>query len=215
MTQQESRSGQQSAAGEAREQVSATSHRAAQVGGGVAQGAMAQGRQTAAEGAQQARNLLGQASSQVQQQAGMRQKEAAQRLRTLGDQLQSMSGQAGPGMAEDLVRQASDRAHRVAEWLEHREPGAVVEEVRDYARRHPGLFLAGAALAGVIAGRLTRNLAGGGGDGQPAEQGGQPAGRGGPQFGMASMEQEAPRPDGHSGQPGTGTPDAERREVGP
>jgi hypothetical protein len=154
--------GQQSKGAAAREQASATGQKAMQAGSGVAQGAMAQGRETAAEGKQQARNLLGEASSQLREQAGTQQMHAAQRLRALGDELQSMSGEGEQyGMAGDLARQGADRAHRAADWLEHREPGAVVEEVRNYARRHPGMFLAGAALAGMLAGRMTRNLAGG------------------------------------------------------
>jgi hypothetical protein len=49
--------------------------------------------------------------------------------------------------------------HGVAGWLESREPGDLVAEVRSYARRNPGTFLVGAALLGVVAGRLTRNVA--------------------------------------------------------
>jgi hypothetical protein len=198
--------GQQSKMGAAREQTAATGQRARQAGSNVAQGAVSQGRETAAEGARQARNLLGQASEQVRQQAGAQQKHAAQRLRTLGDELQSMSGQAEPGMASDLTRQASARAHQAADWLEQREPGAMVEEVRDYARRHPGMFLAATALAGVLAGRLTRNLTGGGAGGGGAGGGG--AGGGGAGDGRGPRGTGAPmgtsmattEPDGRTGQ---------------
>jgi hypothetical protein len=180
MTQRESPSSvfgsQQSKVQAAKDQTTATGQQAMRAGGSVAQGAVAQGRETAAEGVRQAHNLLGEASSQVKEQADAQQKRAAQRLRALGDELASMSGQGDQhGMATDLARQASDRAHRAADWLDQREPGAVVEEVRDYARRHPGMFLAGAALAGVLAGRLTRNLAGAGdGDGGGPMHGGKP-----------------------------------------
>jgi hypothetical protein len=60
------------------------------------------------------------------------------------------------GMVTDLARQASDKAQDLAGWLESRQPGDLVEEVRDLARRKPGTFLLGAAVAGVLAGRLTR-----------------------------------------------------------
>ena len=36
------------------------------------------------------------------------------------------------------------------------EPGDLVEEVRSFARRRPGVFLLGAAVAGTVVGRLTR-----------------------------------------------------------
>jgi hypothetical protein len=63
-------------------------------------------------------------------------------------------GQSGP--ATDLAHQAADKVTDLAAWLEHRDPGSLLEEVRTYARRKPGTFLLGAAAAGVLAGRLTR-----------------------------------------------------------
>jgi hypothetical protein len=62
----------------------------------------------------------------------------------------------GEGLAPEIARQAAERTRGVASWLDEREPGALVEEVRRFARRKPGAFLAGAAIAGVLAGRLTR-----------------------------------------------------------
>jgi len=56
------------------------------------------------------------------------------------------------------VAQASGGLVELAGWLERREPGAVLDEIRGYARRKPGMFLLGAAALGVLAGRITRNL---------------------------------------------------------
>jgi len=42
--------------------------------------------------------------------------------------------------------------------LQNREPADLLEEVRSFARRKPGLFLLGAAAAGVLAGRLTSGV---------------------------------------------------------
>ena len=60
------------------------------------------------------------------------------------------------GTASELAVQAADRLHGVANWIGEREPGDLVEEVRRFARRRPGAFLLGAAVAGVVVGRLTR-----------------------------------------------------------
>ncbi|GAB3976958.1 hypothetical protein GCM10027615_47830 [Plantactinospora veratri] len=139
---------------------------------------------------------MGQASAQLKEQASAQQHRAASGLRALGDELQAMSERSEQqGVGKDLVRHAADRVQRAAQWLDQREPGMVLNDVRDYARRNPGLFLAGAAVAGVLAGRLTRTrdaLQGGGGtephpDGRRAEAGhpdaatlGQPSGMTGP-----------------------------------
>jgi hypothetical protein len=63
-----------------------------------------------------------------------------------------------PGTATDLVSQAGDRAHGVADWLDKREPSDLLREVRSFAQQRPAAFLLGAALAGVAAGRLTRGV---------------------------------------------------------
>lgn len=64
----------------------------------------------------------------------------------------------GSGLAGQLVRTAGDRAGSVADWLEQREPGDILDEVKQFARRRPGVFIAAAAIAGVAAGRLTKGL---------------------------------------------------------
>src|SRR3712207_5422599 len=56
----------------------------------------------------------------------------------------------------DLIQQAASKGSQIAQWLEDREPGDVLEELRRYARRRPVMFLALCGLAGVVAGRLTR-----------------------------------------------------------
>jgi hypothetical protein len=190
---------------QAREEAREVGHEAAQTGGQVAQQAAEQGKQVAAETRQQARNLVGEASAQLREQAGTQQKRAADGLRALGTELQSMASKSEQhGVASEVVRRASDATQQAAGWLEGREPGALVDEVRDYARRHPGTFLAGAAVAGLLVGRLTRNLAASG-DGGP-----QGDGHGDGRAGMPSTPPaEAPR-----SQPARGAP-AQARTPGP
>jgi hypothetical protein len=135
---------------------------AKQAGGQAAQTATDQARVVMSEARQQTRNLLGEARSQAREQAHIQQQKAIGGLRQLGDELSKMckmteaSGQSG--IASELARQASDRAHGIATWLEQHEPVGLVDEVRDFARRQPGTFLIGAALAGVVVGRLTRGV---------------------------------------------------------
>lgn len=135
-----------------------------------------QSREVVSEATRQARDLYAEARDQLTRQAGEQQRRAATGLRSLADEMHSMaeySGQTGP--VTEIARQAAARVHDAAGWLEWREPGDLLGEVREYARRDPGTFLAGAALLGVLAGRLTRNVGSSdngysGGPGSGAEQ---------------------------------------------
>jgi hypothetical protein len=102
---------------------------------------------------------------QVRDQAGSQKSRAVQGLHALGDELEQMAHSSGQsGLAAELARKVSGRTRDLADYLDRREPGDLLEEVRSYARRRPVVFLAGAAMAGVVAGRLTRGLTSGGDD---------------------------------------------------
>lgn len=132
----------------------------------VAKTATEQAKNVAQETGSQLRNLAGSATEELRGQAATQQERVASGLRTLADDLASMRTGDGSGrMAGELMSEISSRAHRAADWLEHREPGQLVDEVRDYARRHPGTFLLGALAAGLVVGRLTRGIVAAGGDG--------------------------------------------------
>ncbi|MEU2665652.1 hypothetical protein ACLQ20_07310 [Micromonospora sp. DT46] len=148
-------------------------HTAAEKGGHVAHAAAEQGGHVASEAGRQARHLTGEAGTQLRDQARAQQHRAADGLRGIGRELSSMAERSeDSGMAAQAVRRAADAAQQAAGWLDEREPGAMLHDVRSYARRHPGTFLAGAALAGMLVGRLTRNLTASGdgarGEGQPS-----------------------------------------------
>ena len=115
--------------------------------------------QVTAEAGKQAKQLLSQAQSELTEQAAATQQRVAEGLHALADELTGMtrnSDQDGP--ATDLARQAADKAHQAAGWLADRDPGTLLDEVRSFARRKPGTYLAIALGAGVLAGRLTRGL---------------------------------------------------------
>jgi hypothetical protein len=136
----------------------------------VAQSAKESGKQVASTAADEVGNVTSEArrqakdlgrefSSQAQQQAALQKDKAAGGLHSLGGELRSMAQQGGQsGPLTDLTHQAADKVTELATWLEHRDPGSLVEEVRTYARRKPGTFLVGAVIAGIVAGRLTRGV---------------------------------------------------------
>jgi len=124
----------------------------------VAGTAKDQAANVAGEAKYQAKDLLGQARDEVRQQAHGQQQRAAQGLRTVADHLGSMAQNADSGVAQQLVQNVSERAHSAAGWLEQREPADLLDEVRSFAARRPGLFIAIAVGAGVVAGRVTKGL---------------------------------------------------------
>ena len=125
----------------------------------VAGTATEEARNVARETTDQARQLLQQARSDLTDQASSQQDRAAQGLRQLSDQLSSMAGNAdSDGMARTLVDDVARRAGDAASFLEGRDPGALLEEVRSFARRRPGAFLLAAAGLGLAAGRMSRSV---------------------------------------------------------
>lgn len=159
----------ESSNGGVRDQARQVGSEATNAGGAVAQTAKEQGQEVVGEATRQARNLYGEARTQLTAQTSQQQQRAASGLRSLADEVRTMAQHGGSGPVTELAHQAADRVHGVAGWLEQREPGDLLHEVKEYARRNPGTFLVGAALLGVVAGRLTRNVAAaGGGGGQRA-----------------------------------------------
>src|SRR6476661_8041730 len=143
----------------AKDQAGQVADAAKQAGAQVAGTVKEQAGQVTAEAGKQAKQLLAQAQSEVTEQAAATQQRVADGLHALADELTGMakhSDQDGP--ATDLARQAADKAHQAAGWLSNRAPGTLLDEVRSYARRKPGTYLAIALGAGVLAGRLTRGL---------------------------------------------------------
>ncbi|MDP9795957.1 hypothetical protein J2S43_004469 [Catenuloplanes nepalensis] len=152
--------GQTSATETAKQEARDLGHTAVEAGGSVAGTAKDEGRRVAQETGRQARHLYHATRDELRTQAGAQHQRAVGGIRSVGGELRSMADsneQAGP--VGDYARQAAAKIDQVADWLETREPGALITEVKDYARRHPGTFLAGAAVLGLIAGRVTRSVA--------------------------------------------------------
>jgi hypothetical protein len=128
----------------------------------VAETAKTEAANVAAEVKTNARDLLYQAKSDLTDQAGAQQQKVAEGLRSISTELHTMAASSEqPGVATDLVRQAAERSSAVAGWLDGRDPGSLLTEVKSFARQRPGTFLLLAAGAGVLAGRLSRSLSAG------------------------------------------------------
>jgi uncharacterized protein YjbJ (UPF0337 family) len=132
---------------------------AKQAGAQVAGTVKEQAGQVTAEAKNQAKHLLSQAQSELSEQAASTQQRVSGGLHALADELSGMARNSEQdGVATDLARQAADKARLAAGWLADRDPGSLLDEVRSFARKKPGTYLALALGAGVLAGRLTRGL---------------------------------------------------------
>jgi hypothetical protein len=162
---------QQGTADVVKEQAADLGGSTVQAGKHTAQVVQQQASDVAAEASRQGRDLLQQAQSQVGEQVAQGQQRLASEFLSVSEELRSMAESSQQnGTASELARQAASRAHDVGRWLDARGPADVVNELQSFARRRPGMFLALAAGAGLIAGRLTRGLkdAGQGNGAQPS-----------------------------------------------
>jgi hypothetical protein len=184
---------------------------AVQAGSQVASTATDQAKQVAQETQRQAKDLIDQGRSQVKDQVVSQQQKAGQGLSSIAQELRALadgSSEGAPGPARDLLQQASGLVENFAGKLQNREPAELLEEVRSFARRKPGTFLLGAAVAGVLAGRLTSGVKAAHADSGSA--GGSANGF----SGQSNYVDPAPAyraptatpAAGHAGTPGTGAP---------
>jgi hypothetical protein len=127
----------------------------------VAATAASEAKDVAGEAAARAKDVLGDARTQVaghlDEQSRTQKDRLVDTLHGVGDDLDSMAGSGTEaGLASDLVGEASRRTRELTDWLETRDPGQLLDDVRGFARRRPGTFLLGALVAGVVVGRLAR-----------------------------------------------------------
>ena len=142
----------------AKQEASAVKDTAKEAGANVAETAKQEAANVVSEARSQARSLMGTVSDEVRSQSSNQQQRLAQAVHSLAKELGGMassSNESGP--LTDLAHQAARRGGEIAHWLENREPADVLEELRAFARRRPVVFLGLCALAGVVAGRLTRS----------------------------------------------------------
>lgn len=125
----------------------------------VAGTARQQASEVAGEATARARGLGNELRDQLQDQAHTQTERLAQNVRRLADELEDMSRKGRPdSSAAGMVGQVADGGHKVAAHLESRGPDGLVSDLQDFARRRPGVFLTGAALAGFAAARVGKGV---------------------------------------------------------
>jgi hypothetical protein len=135
---------------------------AAGAASGVKEVARGEVAHVAEEAKYQTRNLMDQTRYELQGQVRNQQSSLASKLNGWASELGSMASKSDEsGPMTDLAQEASRRVGEFSHWLDNHEPADLLDEVKRFARRRPGVFLALAAAAGVVAGRLTRGAVAG------------------------------------------------------
>jgi vacuolar-type H+-ATPase subunit H len=113
----------------------------------------------------QGRSLVEETRSQLQGQARAGTERIAGSLRQYGEQAQALAEgrpQDAPQLTEyawkaaDTCYGVADRVYALADDIEQRGFGGVLEDVQTFARRRPGAFLLGAVAVGFGIGRLVK-----------------------------------------------------------
>lgn len=147
-------------AGTAKEEGKAVASTATEQAKSVAGEAATQAKSVADEARGQASRVIGDASSELQQQVDQRLSQAATSARSTAGQLRALA-EGRPqeaGRSAELIQQASERLETLASRADELGVRGVADELANIGRQRPLLFLAGAVVAGVAAGRMLRGV---------------------------------------------------------
>jgi hypothetical protein len=106
---------------------------------------------------QQTLHVVDDARRQVRSQAETQTHRASEFTRDLAHELESMAEHGESGYLTSLAQDSAERLERLSSRLDERGLEGALDDVRSFARRRPGLFLAGCFGAGVVLGRLIHN----------------------------------------------------------
>ncbi|MEV6962459.1 hypothetical protein AB0M97_25375 [Streptomyces sp. NPDC051207] len=111
----------------------------------------------AGEARQQAGTALRDLQDRMREEADSQVQRLSGTLRQWADDLAGLAQNApGDSPVRGVVAQASDGGHRAADYLDKNGVGGALTDVQAFARRRPGAFLGGAALAGLVVGRIAK-----------------------------------------------------------
>lgn len=139
-----------------KEQVQHTASTAADEGKHVAAVVGEEAQNVAGQAKDQVRELLEETLGQVNEQSRTQLDRLVGTLQSVTTDLESMASSADSGLAAQLTQQVAERSRSLGTHLDGREPSEVLDDVRQFARRRPGVFLLGALGVGVVVGRLAR-----------------------------------------------------------
>jgi vacuolar-type H+-ATPase subunit H len=114
------------------------------------------------ETADQARHVVRDVRERVAAEAEQQARRVSQQLGRIADELGEMArGAPSDSMSAGAIRSAADTSRQAARFLDERGAQGLLDSARDYARRKPGTFLLGAAVAGFLVGRVAKSATAG------------------------------------------------------
>jgi len=130
---------------------------ASEHGSAVADTAKDEATKVVGEAKDKATDLLADVKSQADEQSKAQLQNLASKIGELADELEGLVTNSDTnGTVTSAAQQLAGKTRQLSQHLEGRQPLDLLEDARGFARRRPGAFLAGAAAAGLLAGRLTR-----------------------------------------------------------
>jgi hypothetical protein len=138
---------------------SSTAERAKEEAGRVAEAAKDEVGQLVDSAKDQGRALLSEATDKLRDEVQHQGHRAAENLRSFSSELRTMAQSTeGSGTAGTWVRMGADRFERFADRIEDEGFDGIASDVGNFARRSPMTFLALTFGAGLIAGRVIKNM---------------------------------------------------------
>jgi hypothetical protein len=124
----------------------------------VASTAVDQAKAVTSEAASEAKDVFADARQQLRAQADEQSAKVASLIGDIGGQLHKMASAGDAGPAKDVIATVADQANAMSQRLQDGGLDRTLADARRMARNRPGLFLAGAALAGFVAARVARTV---------------------------------------------------------
>jgi ElaB/YqjD/DUF883 family membrane-anchored ribosome-binding protein len=161
-----------------------------------------EGGATGSELASDAKQLGNSAANRIHSEVDSRKSDAADQVRSVSTAIQNAAGGLdanAPSWLKSAFQQGAQQVQRFADALDHKDSRQLINEVQDFARERPAMFLGACAAAGFAAARIFK--AGGeqqsGGSQSQQFGGGQSSGQrfrgeqqsGGQQFGSQGSQQ--------------------------
>ncbi|MER5264580.1 hypothetical protein ABTZ99_21150 [Actinosynnema sp. NPDC002837] len=137
----------------------AVAQHARQAAGDVRSTAREQVGQVAHEATGQAKHVVHDMRERVATEAEEQARRVSRQIDRIADELGTMADGSGPdSLTAGALRQVSDAGRQAARYLDERGARGLLDSAQDFARRKPGTFLIGAAVAGFLVARAAKSM---------------------------------------------------------